>query len=224
MKYLYGLTVILLACLAGCKKEEKPPEPEAPPPLTTGQIYSEYKAALQPLFNAATPSAVFGEGQKSPIISEFNTTRAKMAAEINEPEAKAKIETDVESHLKRAKDAEQWFVVDGILDVHKVLRPDSQVYNSLRRRTDLMLARPIVVCTGFAKIGDEELLTFLEITDPKSKATDTFRIREGEEFYPGADGKSLLKLIRVIGAQSAVEMEYLALPGETWDIPGPKNN
>lgn len=82
-------------------------------------------------------------------------------------------------------------------------RPDSQVYTSLRRRADLMMARPVVVCTGFATIGSEDLLTFLEITDPKSKKTDTFRIREGEEFYPGADGKSLLKLIRVVGAQSS---------------------
>ena len=225
MKYLYGLTVVMLACLAGCKKDPPPP-PEAapPPPLTTSQIISEYKAALQPLLNAATPGVVFDDGQKTPIINEFNTTRAKMASEINEPEARDKIEGDVTNGLKQAKEAEQWFVVDGLLDVYKILRPDSQVYTSLRRRADLMMARPVVVCTGFATIGSEDLLTFLEITDPKSKKTDTFRIREGEEFYPGANGKSLLKLIRVVGAQSAVEMEYLALPGETWEIPGPKNN
>ena len=226
MRYIYGLAVFVLVCLAGCK-EKAPSEaaaPEAPPPKTTQQIYSEYKAALQPLFNAAKPNGGFGEGQKGAIISTFSTTRAQMRSELNEPEAKGRIEKDVSTNIKAAKRAEQWYAIDALLDVHKALRPDSQVHISLRRRTDLMLGRPQVKCTGFATIDANDLLSFLEIRDPKTKVVDSFRIREGEEFYPGADGKDLLKLIKVIGNQSAIEMEYLALPGETWVIPGPKNN
>jgi len=223
MKYFYGMTVISLAFLAGCNQEEKVPEVEPPPPLTVQQIYTEYRNALQPLLNAAAPGALFGEGQKAPILSEFNTTRSRMASEINEPESRGRIETEVTNAIKRAREAEQWYVVDGLLDVYRILRPDSQVYTTLRRRADLMLARPIVKSTGFAAIGDEELQAFLEITDPKTGRSSTFRVREGEEFYPDAEGNSMLRLIRVVGAQSAVEMEYLALPGETWEVPGPKN-
>ncbi len=228
MRYFYGLTVIVvLTCLAGCKDPE-PAEPvvEKPPPKTAGQIHGEYKKALQPLFSAAAQNTPFGDGDKAAIISAFRTVRGQYSDpyEINEPEAKAKIEKDVSNSIKAAKRAEQWYALDGLLDVHKMLRPDSQVHTAIRRRTDLMLARPWVKCTGFATIGQEDLLSFLEITDPKTKITDTFRVHEGEEFYPDAEGKSLLKLIKVIGAQSAIEMEYLVLPGETWIIPGPKNN
>lgn len=224
MKYIYGMAVILLACLAGCKEEPPEPENQPPPPLTTEKIHSDYRNALSPLFNGANPNANFRKGDKNPPIQEFKQLRQKMSSEENEPEAKQRIEKDVVNNLKKARDNEQWFAVDGLLDIYGMLRPDSQVYTSLRRRANVMMARPVVVNTGFAKIGDEDLLTFLEITDPMTGEVDTFRVREGEEFYPDEEGKSLLKLIRVIGAQSGVEMEYLALPGYTWEVPGPENN
>ena len=225
MRYIYSFSVIALAFLAGCKNEPPaPPEPEPPPPLTATKIHSDYKAALQPLFNAATPGVPFGVDQKTPILTQFDTIRRQMAQEINEPEGKDKIEKDVRDNVKKAERAEQWFVVDALLDVHKRLRPESQVYTSLRRRSDLMMARPIVESTGFITIGDEPLTSFLSITDPKTRKVDTYKVKEGEEFYPNAEGKSVLRLVKVIGAQSAIEMEYLALPGETWVVPGPKND
>lgn len=226
-RYIYGMTVVMLALLAGCKKEEPtPPAVEPPPPKSTAEIYGDYKAALQPLFSAASPNSAFGHGMKTPIISQFKSARSQYSSEreINEPEARTQIEKDVSNYIKAAKKAEQWFAVDALLDVYKILRPDSQVYTTLRTRSDLMMARPIVACTGFATIGDEDLLSFLDVMDPKTRQVETFRVREGEAFYPDAEGKSLLRLVRVIGAQSAIEMEYLALPGETWEIPGPKND
>jgi hypothetical protein len=61
------------------------------------------------------------------------------------------------------------------------------------------------------------------VVDPLTQARQELRVREGEEFYPDAEGKSILRLVRVIGAQSGVELEYMRLPGETWEEPGPKN-
>tara|TARA_R110001592_G_scaffold196835_1_gene444680 strand:- start:696 stop:1373 length:678 start_codon:yes stop_codon:yes gene_type:complete len=225
MRYLYGLSVFLLVCLAGCKKSEPEPEaPAPPPPLTADEIYRDYKAALDPLFGAAAPTANFGYGAKAPILAQFKTVRGQMAPEINEPEAKDRIEKQVADYIKTAKRSEQWYTIDALLDVYKILRPDSQANTSLRKRTDLMMARPEIKCTGFATIDTDDLMAFLEITNPTTREVETFRIREGEEFYPDAEGKSTLKMIKVVGAQSAVEMEYLALPGETWEIPGPKNS
>ena len=226
MKYIYGLSLALVLCLVGCGdlEQQDKAEIEKPPPLTATKIHSDYKKALDPLFKGSSANAPFGKGAKNAPIAEFRTVRGQMSAEINEPEAKEKLEKDVERFIDQAKDNEQWFAVDGLLDVYQILRPDSQVYSNLRRRAELMMARPVVRSTGFVAIGDEELICFLDITNPMTGDQDTFKVREGEEFYEGPDGKMGLKLIRVIGAQSALELEYLALPGYTWEIPGPKND
>lgn len=224
MRYLCGLslvTIIALVGLAGCKpKEPEVVVPPPPPPKTVTEIYSDYKAALQPLL--AGTNITYGTTE--PIISQFKTTRAQYTQEINEPEAVAKIENDVNNAIKQVRDAEQWYALDGLLNVHKYLNPNSQRYDSLRTRTDLMLARPWVKVTGFAEIDPGDLITFMDITDPKTLETNNFKVREGEEFYPDAEGNMVLRLVRVIGNQSAVELEYLKLEGETWEVPGPKNN
>lgn len=225
MRYVYGLSMIALIFLAGCKEEEPPPpEAQAPPPKTVNEIYTDYKAALQPLIAGAGPQGgIVAQEMKNPIISAFQTKRREYASEINEPEALAKVETDVTNAVSTARDNEQWYALDGLLDVHKSLNPESQRYQTVRRRADLMLARPWIQVTGFAEIDEGDLVVFVTVVDPKTREKEDLRVREGEEFYTDAEGKTVLRLVRVIGAQSAVEVEYLRLPGETWEVPGPKN-
>ena len=224
MRYLYGLSIIGLVLLAGCKDPEpEVPVPEPPPPKTANEMHSEYKAALNPLLAGAGQIDAIGPGMKEPIISAFRNARSQFSAEINEPEAVGRIETDVTNAITLAQTNEQWFALDGLLDVHQMLNPNSQRYQSVRRRTDLMMARPWVYVTGFAEIDPGDLVVFVTVVDPLTQAREDLRVREGEEFYPDAEGKSILRLVRVIGAQSGVELEYLRLPGETWQEPGPKN-
>lgn len=226
MRSLFGLSMITLILLAGCK-EEPPPEPVAvePPPKTMQEISGEYSAALQPLFAGAQKGAGFVYGMDDPIISAFNTVRSQYSVpkEINEPAAAAQIEEQVSAQIKIARDAEEWFALNGLLKVHAILNPTSQRHQQLRKKTDLMMERPLVKCTGFATIDGDDLMAFLDVTDPKSFQVTSVRVREGEEFYPDAEGKSILRLVKVIGAQSGLEMEYMRLPGETWEIPGPEN-
>lgn len=226
MRYLYGLPMIALVFLAGCNLEKEPEEPvvEAPPPKTAQEIYQDYKTALNPLFAGAAANSGFTIGMKDPIISQFRTAKSQYAQEINEVEASDKIANDVSNAVKEAQNSEQWYALDGLLDVHKMLSPNSQRYDTVRRRCDLMLARPWVKVTGFAEIDKGDLITFLDVLDPNTGEIQSLKIREGEEFYPDEEGKDILRLVKVIGAQSAVELEYLRLPGETWEIPGPKNN
>ncbi|MBX3180748.1 MAG: hypothetical protein KF886_25655 [Candidatus Hydrogenedentes bacterium] len=226
MRHLFILPLTILAAIpmiAGCKSEPAaPPEPEAPPPKTTQEIYSDYKAALQPLF--AGVNGGFMDGMKEPVISAFRTKQSQYSTEINEPEAVGNIERDISTAIGQASDNEQWYALDALLDVHKQLNPTSQRYTTQRRRADLMLARPWIQVTGFATIDAGDLVVFLSVIDPKTRKKDDLRVREGEEFYPDEEGKDILRLVRVIGAQSAVEFEYLRLPGETWEVPGPRNN
>jgi len=226
MRSFIGLFMLTSFILVGCK-EEAPPEP-APvevPPKTEQEISNDYMTALQPLFAAAQKGGGFRYGMADPIIAEFNRVRSQYTVpkEINEPAAAAKIEEQLSNYIKVARDAEEWFALDGILRVHATLNPTSQRHQQLRRKCDLMMERPLVKCTGFATIDGDDLLAFLDITDAKTFQTTSVRVREGEEFYPDAEGNSTLRLVKVIGAQSALEMEYMRLPGETWEIPGPDN-
>lgn len=222
MRHLSPLSMIALVLLAGCEREPPPPpEPEGPPPKTANEIYSDYRAAVKPLIDGAGPQGQIGYGQADPIVSEFTKVRGQNRSEINEPEAAGKIESDVSAAIPKARDNEQWYAVDGLLKLHALLNPNSQRHQPLRRRADLMLARPWVKVTGFAEIDPGDLVTFMTVTDPKTRESESLKVREGEEFFPGADDKPVLRLIRVIGAQSGVELEYLRLPGHTWEVPGP---
>ncbi|MBL7647462.1 MAG: hypothetical protein JNK74_14850 [Candidatus Hydrogenedentes bacterium] len=227
MRSLFGLTMLSILALAGCAKEEAPPEavPVEVPPKTVSEIVGEYSAALQPLFAGAQAGSGFAYGAADPIISQFTTLRSQNSnpKEINEPAASAQIEEQVANHVKIAKDAEEWYALDGLLKLHATLNPTSQRYQPLRRKTDLMMERPLVKCTGFATIDKDDLMAFLDVMDPKTSQITSVRVREGEEFYPDAEGKSILRLVKVIGAQSGLELEYMRLPGETWEIPGPEN-
>lgn len=226
MRSLFGLSLITLILLAGCK-EEPPPEaaPVEPPPKTVQEIVTDYTTALQPLFTGAQKGSGFVFGMEEPIISAFNTARSQYSApkEINEPAASAQIEQQVTTYIKTARDSEEWYALNGLLKVHAILSPQSQRYLQLRKKCDMMMERPMVKCTGFATIDGTDLMAFLDIMDPKTFQVTSVRVREGEEFYPDAEGKSMLRLVKVIGAQSGLEMEYMRVPGETWEIPGPVN-
>lgn len=225
MRYLLGLSILFSVVLfAGCKDEGPDPNepPPPPPPKTANEMYSDYLASLKPLFDAIQVGG-FGPGMKEPIIGDFRNKRAQYTSEINEPEAVDRIEKEVSANISKAEDAENWFVLDGLLDVHKLVNPTSQRYQSVRKTTDLMMARPWIMVTGFATIDANDLQVFLTVQDPLTGKQDDLRVREGEEFYPDAEGKSVLRLVKVIGNQSSVEFEYLKLPGYTWEEPGPKN-
>lgn len=226
MRSIFGLSLITLILLAGCK-EEPPKEaaPVEPPPKTVQEIVGDYSTALQPLFAGAQKGGGFVYGMDDPIISAFNTVRAQYSVpkEINEPAASAQIEEQVTNNIKVARDSEEWYALNGLLKLHAILNPTSQRYQQLRKKCDMMMERPIVKCTGFVTIDGNDLQAFLDVMNPKTFQITSVRVREGEEFYPDAEGKSMLRLVKVIGAQSGLEIEYMRLPGETWEIPGPVN-
>jgi hypothetical protein len=91
-----------------------------------------------------------------------------------------------------------------------------------------MLARPKVEVTGFITV-DNDLYTFVRVTEKVTEKVETFKVREGEEFFEPVDPKTkqkkpaVLRLVRVIGDQQAVEFLYVPA-NDTWEVKGPRES
>jgi hypothetical protein len=91
-----------------------------------------------------------------------------------------------------------------------------------------MMARPKVDVSGFLEADKNNLYVFLTVTDPITNKTESFKVREGEEFYEPIDPNTkqkksaILRLVRIIGDQQSVEILYIPA-SDTWVVPGPKN-
>ncbi len=101
-------------------------------------------------------------------------------------------------------------------------------YARLKERAELMMARPKVDVSGFLEADKNNLYVFLTVTDPITNKTESFKVREGEEFYEPIDPNTkqkksaILRLVRIIGDQQSVEILYIPA-SDTWVVPGPKN-
>jgi len=128
--------------------------------------------------------------------------------------------------MKKAREAGRWRKVKVLCEVYKLIQPGSDRYAKLERDAELMLARPEVQVTGFVQTG-AELYAFMEVKEPVTGVKETFKVREGEEFYrPEKIGSQpnnveVLRLVRIIGNQQEVEIEY-KLANFLWKVPGPR--
>jgi len=98
--------------------------------------------------------------------------------------------------------------------LYQVVEPGSDRFKKIEERADLMLARPDVHVRGFVQV-ENELYAFLEVLNLKTREVTTHKVREGEEFY------DVLRLIRIVGNQQAVEILYIPA-NDTWTVQGPR--
>lgn len=216
--------LLALSFMTGCKPEPPPPPPEdlPPPPPSPEEHYNTMKGSMGQLFSdgGITPE----EG--AALVGAFNGTKMQMAASDNGRIALGMIQRDIEDTMKRSREASRWNKVKVCCELYKILQPGSDRYAKLERDAELMMARPQVLVTGFVRSGND-IYAFIETTNPQTKEKTTFKIREGEEFYQPAmlgsqpNATNLLRLVRIIGDQQAVELEYKPV-NFLWEAPGPR--
>ena len=227
------LPVVLLCALAlfaafpGCTPEPPPPPPEpaAPPPPpepSPEQHYATIKGNLSTLF----AEGGMGRDAVDAVVASFSGVKMQMSATENGRAALGMIQRDIEDGIRSFRQDNRWVKVKACCQLYKVLQPESDRYAKAERDAELMIARPAVLVTGFMKSGSE-IYTFLEVTNPETKEIETFKIREGEEFYRPAkigseeNEQDLLRLVRIIGDQQSVELEYKPV-NFLWECPGPR--
>jgi hypothetical protein len=226
MYKLLPLLVLLVLPLGECGEGAPPPpaQPQAPPEPTAQEIRGELRNSIQPLMQASGPQAELPPAVRNEAVSAFNQVRAKHSAGVNAQEAFEQFTTEVESLISTARTNEAWGAVKGGIEVYKSLSPGSDRYTNLEQRADIMLARPSVRVGGFFGTGDATEI-FMEVTDPQlQRQTQTYRVREGEEFHekPTEQGpRPVLRVVRIIGNNAAVEIEYMPIQ-DTWTVQGPR--
>lgn len=225
---LVGLVcmLLLLAAAPGCTPEPPPPPPPETPPPPPEPTPEQHHATMK-----GNLSALFAEGGMGPdvaaaLVASFNGMKMQMSATDNGRAALGMIQRDIEDGIRSFRQQNRWVKVKACCELYKILQPGSDRYAKAERDAELMMARPTVVVTGFMKSGSE-IYSFLSVTNPETQQEETFKIREGEEFYRPAkvgsqeNDQDLLRLVRIIGDQQSVELEYKPV-NFLWECPGPR--
>lgn len=207
------LVCLLVVSVTGCGKKKPPPKPvEQPVELTPEQIYERdfapIVATMRPMLSMdSVPDAQVG----STVSSCQAKIRANQAKE-NGKKAVRHFAGAVEEIMLEARDQEKWKMVVLCFTIYTAANPGSKTHAKLAERATKMLAKPEVNLTGFFDL-DGDLFVFLEVYDPTTNEQETYKVRETEVFHNG-----MLKLTRVIGRRSAVELEYIPM-NYLWTVP-----
>ena len=221
-----GLLAVLL--VTGCgEKEPEQPVDAPPPPPTAQQIHGEFRQVLQVLDASVGSNVDLVEPQRMEVVNAFSQVRGQHSQSINGPEALQMVKRDVEGMISRARTAELWQTIKAGIEIYKSIDPANTRYAQLEERADLMNSRPTVEVMGFMTV-DGVLNASLRVTDTLAadprKQVQTYFVRESEEFHDQVkEGKPrpVLKLIRIIGNQQAVEVEFIPI-NDSWEIMGPR--
>jgi len=209
--------VLLLAFLClGCQ-EQAPPPPPTPPPApekTAEKIKEEFMVALAPMQGlvADPPVGGFSDDMKKKVIEDLKKARTANQTSVNAPQALEMVTREIETIISTARDRKRWRLVMGAIEAYEVMSPGTTKMNRLKDRAKLYLSRPTVTVKGF--VDDKETkdtFVFLEVTLHPSEEVNSIQVRIGEEFFG-------VRLLDIVGNKKGVQLEYLAIPGDTWDV------
>lgn len=226
-KWLILCVVLLALFTVNACTPPPPPPPPAPPPPPPPTPEEEAAKARTALGALLVDGPLTGDpAAAASLAMSFSGVKSQLSATENGRAGLAIIQREVEDSMKKSREASRWRKVKLLCEVYKVIQPGSDRYAKLERDAEMMMARPEVVVTGFVQTGGE-IYAFLEVKDPISGAKETFKVREGEEFYhPDKIGSQpnsseVLRLVRIIGNQQEVEIEY-KVANFLWKVPGPR--
>lgn len=212
------LSLVVLAVLAGCTaKEPEPPPVEAPPEPTPQEIYNnELRPAVDGLWGPMRGGPTLDDAVRDEVVAKLGPLKAKHSATENGRIALSNVTRDIEALIRDARNESRWLVVKGACMAFSVMQPGDERHKKLEERADLMIARPRVTIRGFFET-DGELYVFLDVRDPKSGESKSYKVREGEEFH------SILRLVRIIGRNKAAEILYMPV-NDTWEVKAPSES
>ena len=209
---LVGLLLLAGILIPACSPPPPPP-PQPVGPQTKEEVFALVSPIIEPLRKAAAP------GGQLPVEAERNMLLGQLRDAVGQygntdfgKAALREVGYEISEIAKKSSDQERWRMTLLCVDAYGVLSMDGKLIGRLNDRAKNMLAQPSVRVHGFLEDGDnKDLYVFLDIVDRKTGEVKKVQAREGEEF----DG---LRLLKVMGRNQKVRMEYLKIPGLIFDI------
>ncbi|MBP9004477.1 MAG: hypothetical protein KBH78_12735 [Candidatus Hydrogenedentes bacterium] len=190
-----------------------PPPPEATGPKTAEEVYALVSPVIQPLRMAASSQNVtISAADRDLLINQLGQAVAQYGETDFGRQAFARLAGEIADLALEFSRQECYRATLVCLDAHNVLNMSSALLNRLGERAQKMLSQPAVRARGFLEDKQNgDLYAFLELLDRKTGIIKTIQLREGEE----SNG---IRLLKIIGRNRAVRIEYLQIPGLIVDI------
>lgn len=207
------LSGVLAAIISCAPPPPPPPPPEAAGPKTAEEVYALISPIIQPLrASARSQQVVISNAERDQMIYQLGQAVAQFGQTDFGRQALARLGQEIAELALEFSRQERYRATLVCLDAHNVLNMSSALLSRLGERAEKMLSQPAVRARGFLEDQqNRDLYAFLELLDRKTGKIKTIQLREGEE----SDG---IRLLRIIGKNRAVRIEYLEIPGLIVDI------
>lgn len=222
-KRVYAAVFVLAAMVVtGCNQAPPPPPPPQPiGPQTKQEVLALVLPALAPIERMlAMPPNTGGisEADRAAVMAQLGEAVAKYGSLPFGREALVDVGYKIAEMGKKASEQERWRLALVCVDAFDILQMESLTVSRLGDRAKTMMEQPTVRVRGFMEDQQtRSLYVFLELVNRKTGAVEKAQIREGEEI----DG---IRLIKVIGRNQKVRVEYLKIPGLIFDVDFEPNN
>lgn len=189
----------------------------APGGTSSQAVYAHLKPILQPWEDVAAANADALPPETRQGL--FDALAAAVSLYQNDDNGKialAHLADDARDLIRTARRNEKWqLALDGT-DVFGAFRKNEFFLRFYREMAQNQLARPEVSLRGFLEdIPNKTLYAFVDVRIPGSNKTLSLQVRPGDEFL---EPPHSLRFVEVIGANLGIRLEFLLIPGDTFDV------
>ncbi|HOZ46163.1 MAG TPA: hypothetical protein PLO37_07260 [Candidatus Hydrogenedentes bacterium] len=190
--------------------------PETPKP-SVEEIYGHVRPGIAPLDQVVAQGALnIDDAAKAQVMNAIREAMRLYSEDDNGRIALARVADEVRQTIRDARVANKWELVLSGTEIFSVFRRSEFFINFYTELAMKELARPQIELKGF--MDDHEKNTtyiFLDIRVRGEDESVRMQVREGEEFL---DPPHTVRLDRILGKNRGVRLEFLEIPGYTWDV------
>ncbi len=224
-KWLLALACVLMGVItvSGCKPVPPPPPPPAGPvgPQSKQEVLALVLPALAPIEAVlAQPAGKGGlsEAARSSVMMQLRDAVSQYGNQPFGREALRDVGYRIADMGKQASTQERWRVALACVDAFDILQMESMSVSRLGERAKTMMDQPTIRVRGFLEDKEKgDLYVFLELVNRKTMEVQKVQAREGEEVGG-------IRLLKVIGRNQKVRVEYIKIPGLIFDVDFEPNN
>ncbi len=218
--FLTGVIVfVVLGAVTACNvAPPPPPPPPAEGPQTKEEVLALVRPMISPIRAALTPGAYLTDTDRAVVMGNLRGAVAQYGGTEFGRAALREVGYDIAELGREAGKAERWRLALFCVDVFDLLSMESALLKRIGERAQHMMDQPTVRVRGFLEDGaNKDLYVFMDLVNRRTGEVEKVRAREGEEFGG-------LRLIKVLGRNQKVRVEYLRIPGLIFDVDFEPNN